>query len=229
MNIGFVRTLVPVLALVLVGATGFVAAGAFAPNANNSSYTATSPYVARDGLNPTPTPRPPTPTPVPAPVDLGPPRVLSLPSAYIPPVYIEQRHTVFQSGGEFFDVPSNPSWIAWYYRFSTLGRGGQNTIFSAHINHVSIGNGPFRYLTSAAVGDTLSISTDNGTVLRFSVQSVRVIHLSNLDMDAIVYPSLPQNRERVTLISCGGTFVPYPGGGGEYDSRVILVAERIIS
>ena len=47
-------------------------------------------------------------------------------------------------------------------------------------------------------------------------------------MDAVVYPWLDAGVERVTLISCGGTFVPYAGGGGEYTSRVILVAERYV-
>ena len=55
-----------------------------------------------------------------------------------------------------------------------------------------------------------------------------IVHLADLDMNSVVYPPLPSNRERVTLISCGGTFVPYPTGGGEYLSRVILVAERVI-
>lgn len=183
--------------------------------------------VARDG---TPPPPPPPPTPTPTPIDYGPPRSMTLASAFIPGgTYIEQRHTRFTGGQEFFDEPSNPRWIAWYHRFSTLGKGGQNTLFAGHINYVGIGNGPFRYLTSARIGDVLTLTMDNGQSLKYSVQSVRVINLANLNMDEVVYPGVASNRERITLISCGGTFVPRPGGGGDYDSRVILVAERIIS
>lgn len=198
-----------------------------AQDGDDEGFTAFVAQVARDG---TPPPPPPPPTPTPTPVDYGPPRSMALASAFIPGgTYIEQRHTRFSGGQEFFDEPSNPRWIAWYNRFSTMGRGGQNTLFSAHINYVGIGNGPFRYLTSARIGDTLSITMDNGQVLKYSVQSVQVIRLANLDMDQVVYPGVASNRERITLISCGGTFVPRPGGGGDYDSRVILVAERIIS
>jgi hypothetical protein len=201
-----------------------------AQDEDDREYQAFVAQVARDGTPPPPpTPIPP-PTPTPTPIDYGPPRSMTLASAFIPAgTYIEQRHTRFTGGQEFFDEPSNPRWIAWYHRFSTMGRGGQNTIFSAHINYVGIGNGPFRYLTSARVGDSLSITMDNGQTLRYSVQSVQVISLANLNMDRVVYPGVPSNRERITLISCGGTFVPRPGGGGDYDSRVILVAERIIS
>jgi hypothetical protein len=46
-------------------------------------------------------------------------------------------------------------------------------------------------------------------------------------MMAIVYPGLDVKVERVTLISCGGNFRPLPGGG-EYDSRVIVIAERFL-
>lgn len=219
------------IGLCVVSGLVMLLAAAFSASApalgDDEEFIAFVAQVARDG---TPPPPPPPPTPTPTPVDYGPPRSMTLASAFIPGgTYIEQRHTRFTGGQEYFDEPSNPRWIAWYHRFSTLGQGGQNTIFSAHINFVGIGNGPFRYLTSARIGDTLSITTDNGQTLRYSVQSVRVIKLADLNMDAIVYPGVPSNRERVTLISCGGTFVPRPGGGGDYDSRVILVAERIIS
>lgn len=184
------------------------------------------PAIARDGPAPPP---PPPPTPTPTPIDYGPPRSLTLTSARIPATaYIEARDTHVVSGRETFENPSLPQYIAWYYQFSAMGRGGQNTIMAAHINYAGYGNGPFRYLTSARVGDTLSIRMDNGKSIVFTVKSVEVIKLSALDMDAIVYAPVAANRERVTLISCGGTFVPYPGGGGAYDSRVFLVAERIL-
>ena len=215
------------LGLAMLAAFAFNPSQPAAQGDEDEEFTAFVAQAARDG---TPPPPPPPPTPTPAPVEYGPPRSMTLASAFIPGgTYIEQRHTRFTGGQEYFDEPSNPRWIAWYNRFSTIGRGGQNTIFSAHINYVGIGNGPFRYLTSARIGDVLSIRIDNGDTLKYSVQSVRVIGLANLNMDRVVYPGVPSDRERITLISCGGTFVPRPGGGGDYDSRVILVAERIIS
>jgi sortase (surface protein transpeptidase) len=138
---------------------------------------------------------------------------------------VEERDTVYVGGREVFADPSAPQKIAWYPRFGTPGRTA-NSIFAAHINYVNYGNGPFAYLTSARPDDALYVTMADGTVYTYTVKSVEVIHISELDMNIVVFPSLDGHTERVTLISCGGTFVPYPGGGGEYESRVVLVAER---
>jgi len=60
------------------------------------------------------------------------------------------------------------------------------------------------------------------------VKSLATIPLSALNMDAIVFPGLDGQTQRVTLISCGGDFIAAPGGGGEYLSRVILTADRYV-
>jgi len=141
---------------------------------------------------------------------------------------LEERDTREAGGREVFEDPTAPSRIAWYPRFGRPGFRANNTIMAAHINYVGYGNGPFAYLTSASVGDVLSITMDNGDTYTYAVASVAVVPLAILDMDAIVFPGLDAKTERVTLVSCGGTFVPRPGGGGEYDSRVVVVAERSI-
>lgn len=71
----------------------------------------------------------------------------------------------------------------------------------------------------------------DGTVYAYTVHSVELVSLDALQsgaMDNYVFPALDAHTERVTLISCGGDFVPRPGGGGDYTSRVILVAERYV-
>ena len=163
--------------------------------------------------------------PTPAP-DHGPVVSLYLGSASITgnsPV--EERDTVFVGGREVFADPSAPNRIAWYPRFGRPGDGA-NSIFAAHINYVNYGNGPFARLTSAHADDALYVTMADGAVYAFTVKSVDIIGLHDLDMDLVVFPPLDGHTERVTLISCGGTFVPRPGGGGEYESRVVLVAER---
>ena len=96
------------------------------------------------------------------------------------------------------------------------------------MDYVNFGAGPFAGILSARVDDALYVTMQDGTVFTYSVKSVAVIQLANLNMDAIVFPGLDSQTARVTLISCGGTFVPFPGGGGEYLSRVILVADRFV-
>jgi hypothetical protein len=168
------------------------------------------------------------PPPPPAPAFI--PQTIVLPSGGVtmsPPV--EARHTILVSGKEFFDVPSHPALVAWYDRFGTIGKGGSNTLFAAHINYLGYGAGPFARLTRSKVGDTLTVVAADGRRLAFSVQSVSVLKVGAIDMNAVVYPALAANKERVTLITCGGTFVPNASGsGGQYDSRVLLVAERYV-
>ncbi|MBE0608040.1 MAG: class F sortase [Dehalococcoidia bacterium] len=211
------------VALCLV--SGALVAGAAANDAQPElKYRAYAPEVTRAEV-------PPTPTPVPLPVPYnGPVASLHLAAAKLDAAWpVEVRDTYFAGGREFFEDPSAPQRIAWYSRFGQPGYTGTNSIFAGHIDYVGFGKGPFGYLTSASAGDALYLTMDNGATYTYTVKSVAVVGLQNLDMDAVVFPALAAGVERVTLISCGGTFVPYAGGGGEYTSRVILVAERYVN
>ena len=169
---------------------------------------------------------PPTPTPEPLPYQ-GAVVAITLPSAGLTGnAVVERRDTESDLDHERLQEPTHPSRIAWYDRFGQPGTRATNSMFAAHVDYVRYGRGPFYNLTSAQAGSTLTVVMDNGAEYYYTVQSVQVIHLNDLDMNAIVYPPLDSSTERITLISCGGTFVTYPGGGGEYLSRVILIAER---
>ena len=191
------------------------------------SVRAVVPVIAGDGQQPPPSPVP-APVPVPAPiVDHGGVQTMHIASAGVTNApAIERRHTEHRDGGEFFQTPADPRNVAWYDRFGGPGRGGQNTLFAGHINYVGLGNGPFHALVGTEIGSSLYLTMEDGTELAYTVRSVEVINLDVLDMVEVVFPLLGEHTERVTLISCGGTFVPYAGGGGEYNSRVIFVAER---
>lgn len=203
---------------------GAIRPGTFASSAAPSlQYRAYAPEVTRAELPPTPAP-----TPLPVPYN-GPVASLYLAAARLDASWpVEVRDTYFAGGREFFEDPSAPQRIAWYARFGHPGYAGANSIFAAHVDYVGFGKGPFGYITSASAGDALYVTMDNGTSYAYTVKSVAVVQLEQLDMDAVVFPALGPGVERVTLISCGGTFVPYAGGGGEYTSRVILVAERYV-
>ena len=214
------------MAIGLAGLGVSIAVAASSP-APQLRFHAIAPSLTRAEI-PTPTP---SPTPPPAPY-AGPVASLYLASAGITDASpVEQRGTKNLSGHEVFDDPSAPGNIAWYSdpRFGHPGFGGQNSIFSGHINYFHYGNGPFANLLSAQVGGALYVTMDNGTQYAYTVESVSLVPVDQLNsggMDAIVFPDLDSHTERVTLISCGGDFVPYAGGGGEYTSRVVLVAER---
>jgi hypothetical protein len=218
-------TLLALAGLGAVVTASVLAAGVAADTSPGElKYRAYAPQVTRAEI-------PPTPTPVPLPVPYnGPVASLHLGSARLDAAWpVEVRDTYFAGGREFFEDPSAPQKIAWYSRFGQPGFTGANSIFAGHIDYVGFGKGPFGYLTDASAGDALYITMDNGAGYAYTVKSVAVVSLHDLDMDAVVFPALAGGVERVTLISCGGTFVPYAGGGGEYTSRVILVAERYVN
>lgn len=217
-----VGMLLAAVGMFLLGASLVVAAS---PSGSNLKFRSYAPAVSRaEAPTPTPTTPPPTPTPY-----IGAVASLSLASAGISSSSpVEARDVDRRGGSPTFQEPTHPSRIAWYNLYGIPGWRGNNSIFAAHINYVGYGNGPFARLTSAVPGDALYVTMANGASYAYTVKSVSVVHLADLDMTAVVYPPLDSQTERVTLISCGGTFVPYPGGGGEYDSRVILVAERFV-
>lgn len=217
-------TLVPAL----VGLAG-MATAAYGASSTDSKlpFRAIVPQVAVAELEPTPTPIPtPTPSPTPAPVYDGHVASLSLGSARVTSnAPLEELDTHWIGGREYFSDPTAPQYIATYPRFGKPGHGGGNTVFAAHVNYVYYGAGPFAYLHTAHVDDALYVTMDNGLVYTYTVKSVDIVHLDWIDMDQIVFPPLDEHTERVTLISCGGTFIP-AAVGGEYTSRVILIAER---
>jgi hypothetical protein len=177
--------------------------------------------------DPTPTPMP-TPTPRPEPY-VGPIVSLYVGSAGVSGAPIEEGDTYFVGGREVFEDPSAAPNVIWYPRFGRPGFAASNTLMAGHVNHVGHGDGPFVNLLNARVDDALYLTMANGDVLTYTVKSVQLYRLSELDMDPVVFPALDSHTERVTLISCGGTFIPAASGfGGEYDSRILLVAERYV-
>lgn len=215
------------LALALAGlaATTVMAAD---PPSPNLKYRAVAPGISAGEVLPTATP---TAVPTPPPY-AGPVASLYLASARLGSQWpVETRDTTVVGGRETFQDPSGPQWIAWYARFGHPGFAGNNSIFAAHINYINFGNGPFAYLTSAVAEDALYVTMADGSAYAYTVKSVELVSLAELQagaIDAYVFPALDAHTERVTLISCGGDFVPRAGGGGDYTSRVILIAERYV-
>jgi Sortase domain len=211
----------------LLGLGSVIMALGASPDPPKLTYHAVAPAVMR-AEDPTPTP---VPAPTPAPYS-GPVASLYLASAGIDAsAPVEQRGTRFEGGREVFADPSAPGNIAWYSdaRFGHPGFRGQNSVFAAHVNYMNYGNGPFAHLASAEPGGSLYVTMGDGTSYAYTIISVTLVPVETLNsggMDTIVYPPLDDHTERVTLISCGGDFVAYPRGGGEYTSRVVVVAER---
>ena len=218
------RIVAPVVLFAFLAGIALLSVSLAAPE--GLTRRAVLPHISNADPEPTPNPTA-TPAPRKDPY-VGPIKSLYLGSAQVlGGAPLEERDTYFSGGREYFEDPSAPQYITWYPRFGRPGWAAGNTIFAAHVNYVHYGNGPFASLLDAAAGDALYITMANGDMLTYTVKSVTLYHLAGLDMDAVVFPALDSHTERVTLISCGGTFIP-AAVGGEYDSRIVLVAERYV-
>jgi hypothetical protein len=212
----------PILLLLLAGVALF-AGGKLLPAGGEAERGPHRDYVPLVASNP-----PPTPTPLPYYGDVVSIRLASAQIWGGDPV--ENRDTEWRGANHVFQDPSHPAYIAWYKNFGMPGWGANNSIFAAHVDYVNYRHAtPFAHLAQAQVNDFVYVTMDNGIEYAYQVQSVRIAPLNDLDWGNTVWPTLPPNMERVTLITCGGGFVPNPSGiGGSYNSRVILVAERYV-
>lgn len=141
---------------------------------------------------------------------------------------VEERSTTITGGGETLEEPTSPNRIAWYPAYGRPGFRGANTTFAGHVNYVGWSLTAFAYLNRVQVGDSVYITMGDGTVYTYSVRSVDLVRVEDLDMAQVLMPRLDNHTERVTFISCGGDFFIAPGIGGKYSSRLIITAERYI-
>jgi sortase (surface protein transpeptidase) len=78
-------------------------------------------------------------------------------------------------------------------------------------------------------GDQIIVQMDNGTQYTYRVFRKQRYDVSNMPMAELIWPSnKPADKEWITLITCGGNFVPTQSNGlGEYTQRDVVVAERV--
>jgi hypothetical protein len=170
-----------------------------------------------------PGPTPPAPTPTPAPR-------IPVVSLQLPEFGVDS--SIEQLGfinGLQMDAPHNPHDTGWYPMWDWPGVPG-NAIFAAHVNHYPGIIGPFYNLASMGAGDEVDLTLDDGEVLRYSVISNTRYDVSTIDMSHLIAaPERPPGDQWVTLVTCGGTFVPYANGSGAgyYLDRDVVVARRV--
>lgn len=132
--------------------------------------------------------------------------------------------------------------VAWYdgtldkhgfFLGAKPGFGG-NAVFSAHVYYISSAAcpnnprscpGPFQKLVQATEGDEISVVMENGVEYKYRVISKAQYTEANFPTAAVINPKgRPENKEWITMITCGGSF---DASGVNYVSRDVVVAERI--
>ncbi len=116
--------------------------------------------------------------------------------------------------------------VAWY-DFSSKPGAGSNAVFAGHITW-SRAPAVFANLYDLEAGDVIRLVSDDGREYTYEV-------FANFDVDPYDTESLkvmaPTETDTVTLITCGGTWIPDPSEqfGGDYTTRTIVQAKLVQS
>jgi LPXTG-site transpeptidase (sortase) family protein len=123
-------------------------------------------------------------------------------------------------------VPFNGQDIAWY-NFSSPPGAGSNAVFAGHINWGGA-PGVFADLDDLQSADTVRLISEDGSEYTYEV-------FANFAVDPYDDDSLnvmgPTPTDTVTLITCGGSWIPDPSErfGGSYTDRTIVQAQLMES
>lgn len=114
-------------------------------------------------------------------------------------------------------TPTNFTDVAWYEPGTVPGQQG-SAVIDGHVDNGLGLDGVFKRLSSIRVGDTVSVTDRDGTILNFIVTSI----------DYYDYQAAPvrlifgeQGAARLRLITCEGDWVP---GAKTYDRRLVVTA-----
>jgi len=121
------------------------------------------------------------------------------------------------------EVPLTGYEVAWY-NFSAAPGTSSNAVFSGHVTWGGGKPAVFYYLPQLSPGSTIKVVTADGIVLTYEV--FKNVLVSETD----VWVMAPTSEPIITLITCGGTWVPDSSErfGGDYTGRTVVQA-RLVS
>lgn len=164
---------------------------------------------------PTATPSP-TPTATPTPRPIAKPSGLRIPKIGVSAVI---THLDLQPDGSL-PSPDGPEPVAWYTFSAQPGTPG-NAVLSGHVDWRTGVFGVFWRLRELVPGDEVYIDNQDGTELVYEVTSTKLYPFHEAPVDDILGP---HPGERITMISCEGTFIR---AIRDYDHRRVVVAEKV--
>ncbi len=129
-----------------------------------------------------------------------------------------------ESGG-IPQVPLNGGDVAWY-DFSATPGSGSNAVFAGHVNW-NRAPAVFGQISKLQAGDTVKLVSLDGRELVYEVYKNYAVDPADPESLKVMAPS---SEDIVTLITCGGTWIPNPSErfGGDYTNRTIVQA-RLVS
>ncbi len=116
------------------------------------------------------------------------------------------------------ELPEDVSRVGWY-RFGPVPGADGSAVLAGHVDDREQGPGALFPLEDAAVGDEVTVTDAAGTATRWRVVSREVITKQALPLDRLF---ARDGAPRLTLITCGGPFLPE---FRSYRDNVVVVAE----
>jgi LPXTG-site transpeptidase (sortase) family protein len=155
----------------------------------------------------------------------APPTRLAIPKLYLDAPII----TMGLDGEGNPQVPDRPDQVAWY-NFAAAPGQKSNAVLSEHVDWQTQSRQPipgvFYRLREVDLGDTITITLEDGTKLDYRVTG----NVATAYEDPNISKAMSHtSKEVVTIITCGGTWVKTGRGpfGGSYSHRVLVRAERL--
>jgi LPXTG-site transpeptidase (sortase) family protein len=118
--------------------------------------------------------------------------------------------------------PSTPYIVGWYRGTGKLGESN-NIVMSGHLDFYDVPIGVFYYLGELQEGDKIEVTGTNDNTYTYTVEWVKTYDVASLDQAAIDEIVGKTDSEKLTLITCAGSFDPTKG---EYDTRFVVRADR---
>ena len=120
------------------------------------------------------------------------------------------------------DAPKTAWDVGWYDQSSLPGTNGGAMIIDGHVNDSLDRAGVFARIGSLKKGAEIVIERGDGQKFSFRVLSTEQKPVNQISMDTLLAPAAA-GKERLTLITCGGTYNP---AHKTYDDRVLVYAEK---
>jgi LPXTG-site transpeptidase (sortase) family protein len=116
--------------------------------------------------------------------------------------------------------PTDPDTVAWWSLGYGTGEDPGNVVLAGHVNWLGRLR-PFGLIDQLAPGDEIVLHDELGREYHYQVTWSKLVEAEGAPVEEIFSPS---DRAELTLITCGGTFVP---ATREYLDRTIVRAVKV--
>jgi LPXTG-site transpeptidase (sortase) family protein len=119
------------------------------------------------------------------------------------------------------ESPKGPYDVAWYTFSAKPGQIG-NVVMAGHLDYINHGAAVFYRLRELAPGDQIEVVLEDGTVVKYAVESLTVYDEATAPVRDIVGPT---PNEAITLITCAGSF---DRANLNYNKRLVVRGVRVL-